>query len=105
MVYKIVLDKDNCIEGILSQEEIESMEQIIETDLTTDEELYMYLINSIGRRLYKGEKTKEILTIKDKDKWEFIKQEQPKSELELLKEKLEMQEQTILELSMMIGGK
>lgn len=71
-------------------------------------ELWKHLLN-IGLFKFNGTKEDRIYTIDDKGLFETFKlpiddTPQPKSELELLKEKVAIQEQTILELSAMLGG-
>lgn len=73
-----------------------------------NEELHQYLL-SLGQCKFIGVKEDKIYTILDKNFFEKVvlrvdPSPQTKSELEIIKEKIAIQEQSLLELSMLIGG-
>lgn len=82
---------------------------ILERDgINIDEELHRYLL-SLGKCKFTGIKEDRVYSMKDKDLFEEIIQQSenkpiPKTEVELIKEKQEMQDKAILELSTLMGG-
>lgn len=106
--------EDNFIINIYTKElngEKECLDILNNGGIQIDEEMAQNL-SSVFYGKFNGTVDKEkIFTMKDKNLFSSLLVEQPKSELELLKEKVEkqdkklaIQEQTILELSAMLGG-
>lgn len=86
MVYYILLDLNNAIAGIV--EEINE-EFSVYKHLKIDSELYEWICNSFGIKIYTGDLLQEgTLTIEDKSLFLLQTQNREKTEIELLQEKV-----------------
>lgn len=90
-MYFAILDDLNFIIGIVEENMF-----INEKHIKINEELYNYLLLESGKKKFVGEViTDEVLFLSDKDKFEFVIEPTPKTEIEILEEKLKITQDAV----------